>query len=353
MTVWEAKFLSKKIMESNEIPLLVGHFGVGKTDIAREIAQEAGRDLVILVLSQMEPGDLLGLPVRDEKEGKTKFLAPDWWPEDGNTIIMLDEINRAHRSIRNAIMQLLVDKRIHNHKLPEGTWIMASMNPPEEDYDQVELITDPAFLSRFFILEITPTVEEWIRWAKETNVHENVVEFISKFPEFLTVKNFNSLKKIIKPSPRSWVKLSNVLKNLSQDEKEKFAYVLAAGIVGPESAKVFVDNSTLVDFESPYEILVEGKIPSEIDFHKANSLLVRIVDFINYVDDNELDKLQNKISTIAQNFIRFSKKVPSDSAHAFLRMLIDLSSQPGKKGEFSDNLLREILRFQELTNEKR
>ncbi|HPC25795.1 MAG TPA: MoxR family ATPase, partial [Fervidobacterium sp.] len=66
MTVNEAKYLSEKIMSCGEIPLLIGHFGVGKTDIARDIAKETGRKLTILVLSQMEPGDLIGLPARDE-----------------------------------------------------------------------------------------------------------------------------------------------------------------------------------------------------------------------------------------------------------------------------------------------
>ncbi|KUK68013.1 MAG: MoxR-like ATPase, partial [Mesotoga infera] len=48
MKVQDVKHLSRKIMESGEIPLLWGHFGVGKTDLAREIAAETGRELIIL-----------------------------------------------------------------------------------------------------------------------------------------------------------------------------------------------------------------------------------------------------------------------------------------------------------------
>jgi len=349
LTVREAKYLSRKIMEAGEIPLLIGHFGVGKTDIAREIAQETGRKLVILVLSQMEPGDLIGLPARDEN--KTSFLAPDWWPEDGNTIILLDEINRAHRSIRNAIMQLLVDKRIHNHILPEGTWIMASMNPPDENYDQVELITDPAFLSRFFILEIHPDPKEWVEWARKNQIEEEVIEFISKYPEFLSVHESVSLKASIKPSPRSWHKLSRVLSLMSEDDKKEYLYILASGIVGPEAAKVFIDKSLAGKIHSPSEILLEGNIPTSLDIHQANGLLIRLIDYLTNVDDKELEKLSNQVQTIAQNLLKLSNVVPKDSFEAFIRMLVNLSNLPGLKGEFSDKLLRKLI--SEVTEENK
>ncbi len=341
MRVSEARYLSKKIMQAGEIPLLIGHFGVGKTDIAKDIATETGRKLVILVLSQMEPGDLIGLPARDDN--KTKFLAPDWWPEDGNSIILLDEINRAHRSIRNAIMQLLVDKRIHNHVLPEGTWIMASMNPPDENYDQVELITDPAFLSRFFILEIHPEPDEWINWARQNNIASEVIGFISRYPEFLSVHGGVSLKASIKPSPRSWHKLSKVLSIMTDYEKKEYSYILASGIVGPEAAKVFIDNNISVSNWTPSEILIEGNIPEKLDIHEANGLLVRLVDYITTVDDKELEKISSMTDVISENLLKLSKVVPKDSFEAFGRMLVNLSNLPGLKGEFADKILRKFI----------
>ncbi|HOQ39240.1 MAG TPA: MoxR family ATPase [Fervidobacterium sp.] len=341
MTVNEAKHLSKGIMACGEIPLLIGHFGVGKTDIARDIAKETGRKLTILVLSQMEPGDLIGLPARDEN--KTKFLPPDWWPDDGNVIILLDEINRAHRSIRNAIMQLLIDKRIHNHILPEGTWIMASMNPPDENYDQVELITDPAFLSRFFIFEVHPEPKEWICWAKENNILNDIVDFIEKYPEFLSVHGGVSLKTSIKPSPRSWYKLGKVLSVLSEDDRKHYAYILASGIVGPEAAKVFVDKIASSDVYSPTDVLLNGNIPESLDIHQANGLLVRLVDYFSTIDDDQIGEIKKDLDRIADNLIRLSHVVPKDSFEALMRMLVNLSDMPGLKGEFCDELMRKLI----------
>jgi len=342
--VEEAKFLAKKIMLAGEIPLLVGHFGVGKTDIARDIAEETGRKLIILVLSQMEPGDLIGLPARSEE--KTVFLRPDWWPEDGNTLLFLDEINRAHRSVRNAIMQLLIDRRIHNHVLPEGTWIMAAMNPPEEEYDQADLITDPAFISRFFILEVNPDVSEWLEWAGKNDVSEEVRSFIKNYPEFLFPEKSLSLKTSLKPSPRSWYKLSNVLKTLTEEEKEKYGYVLAAGIVGPEAAKAFYDSffqKTRVP--SVERVLLKGEMEDMDDVHAANTLVLRVVDFLNKTDRTTLER---NLNVISENLSKLAERVPKESFYGILRFIVDESQKDGEKSDLFDKILEKMVEKEEL-----
>ncbi|MBZ4661857.1 MAG: putative ATPase 5 [Thermotoga sp.] len=305
MRVEEAKYLAKKIMMAGEIPLLVGHFGVGKTDIARDIAEETGRELIILVLSQMEPGDLIGLPARTEE--KTVFLKPDWWPESGDTILFLDEINRAHRSVRNAIMQLLVDRRIHNHILPEGTWIMAAMNPPEEEYDQADLITDPAFISRFFILEVNPDVSEWLEWAEKNNVSKEVRDFIRDYPEF---------------------------------------YVIAAGIVGPEAAKAFYDSFfQRVKIPSVESVLFDGKIENLEDIHAANTLVLRIVDFLSKVDVRTLER---HLDDVSKNLVRLSEIMPRESFYGVLRFLVDEAQKEGEKSWIFDKILEKMLEREDM-----
>ncbi len=336
-----------KIMSVGEIPLLVGHFGVGKTDLIREIAKETNRELVILILSQMEPGDLIGLPARGED--KTVFLKPDWWPENDNTILLLDEINRAHRSIRNAIMQLLIDKRIHNHVLPEGVWIAAAMNPPDDEYDQAELITDPAFISRFFVLEINPDPQEWVKWSEKNGVHESVRRFINSYPEFLSSSRYVSIRADLKPSPRSWYKLGKVLSALSKNEINEYGYTLAAGIIGPEAAKVFYDtflrNSKIPSAE---KILLEGLNVDLDGIDDYNSLVVRVMDFLSSMDDEDIIKHMSKVSSISENIFDMSRKLPKESFYALMRYIVDEAEKSGIRGKFFDSLLSELMKHDEL-----
>ncbi len=347
MTVDEARFLSRKIMEAGEVPLLVGHFGVGKTDIARQIAKQTNRKLVILILSQMEPGDLIGLPSKQNEQ--TVFLRPDWWPEDGNVIILLDEINRAHRSIRNAIMQLVIDKRIHNHVLPEGTWIMATMNPPDDEYDQADLITDPAFISRFFIIDISPSVEEWQRWAQENNVDKSIIQFIEKFPEFLYTHSPMSLRVELRPSPRSWYKLSNVLRTLNEDEKKKFGYSLACGILGPEAAKAFIESGYDESIPSPQLVLLNGveKILKD-STDQANSLTLRLIDYFSKLDDQTVELLEANISRVAKNLSELATILPRDSFYALIRYITDRATKGEKNSQFFDKLIEKLSNFEQV-----
>jgi alkaline phosphatase D len=347
LKVQDVKYLSRKIMETGETPLLWGHFGVGKTDLAREIAEETGRELIILVISQMEPGDLIGMPSRDGE--RTLFLRPDWWPIEGNVVLMIDEVNRAHRSIRNAIMQLLIDRRIHNHFLPEGSWIMAAANPPDEDYDQVELITDPAFMSRFFHLELTPDPDEWLKWSKTQAIPDCVITFIKEYPEFLSRDTIVSMRLELRPSPRSWFKLGRVFENLGVDEIEKYGYVLAAGMVGPEAARTFMSKIQGSPLQpSPKTLLLELdenmlKRLSRDDISGTSASVLRITKHLSELDEMLVQEYFQMVPVIAENLLRIGRVIPRDSFFSIVRHVVhQMEGEKGMKRAFFENLLEEL-----------
>ena len=77
--------------------MLVGAHGIGKSEILTEYFSGKGMRVVPLFLGQMsDPGDLIGIPNRNETTGKTEFMPPYWFPLDGKPIVLfLDELNRA------------------------------------------------------------------------------------------------------------------------------------------------------------------------------------------------------------------------------------------------------------------
>lgn len=234
MKINEVGKILPNIMELGEVPILVGHAGVGKTQIVKEIAQETGRELIILMLSQMEPGDLLGMPERDND--KTIWLKPDWFPADGNTILFLDEINRANHLTRAAVMQLLLDKRLNEHVLPDGVWVCAAMNPDTEDYEVNEII-DAAFVDRFVWLKVTNRFEDFEAYV--TKKYKNdAASYLKALKSVLKASNdafeintsFNLPE--IRPTPRAHERALKIVSSMPRDLFLEYGAEILSGIVG-------------------------------------------------------------------------------------------------------------------------
>ena len=87
--------------------MLVGRHGIGKSEILTEYFRGKGMPVVALFLGQMaDPGDLIGIPAKNEQTGKTEFMPPYWFPLDGKPIVLfLDELNRARPEILPARSQ--------------------------------------------------------------------------------------------------------------------------------------------------------------------------------------------------------------------------------------------------------
>ena len=94
--------------------MLVGKHGIGKSEILTEYFRRKGIKVVALFLGQMsDPGDLIGLPSKNEETGKTEFMPPWWFPVDGEPVVLfLDELNRARPEILQTIMDLALNRKL-------------------------------------------------------------------------------------------------------------------------------------------------------------------------------------------------------------------------------------------------
>ncbi len=138
--------------------MLAGRHGIGKSQILTNYFEAKGMRVVALFLGQMsDPGDLLGLPNKDEATGKTTFMPPYWFPVDGQPIVLfLDELNRARPEILQTVMDLVLNRKLAGRMLPEGSRIISACNDGDE-YQLTDL--DPALVSRFNIyMQFTQTL---------------------------------------------------------------------------------------------------------------------------------------------------------------------------------------------------
>ena len=237
----------KTILEttpSTQNILLVGKHGIGKSEIITRHFEDQGIPVIALFLGQMsDPGDLIGLPNKDEKTGKTEFMPPYWFPMDDKPVVLfLDEMNRARPEILQSVMDLSLNRKLAGRSLPAGSRVIAAVNDGEE-YQLTDL--DPALVSRFNVYFFSPTVGEWLFWAKQHGVDQRVITFIEEHPDELE-KNVDINKGTFDKTPdrRAWVRVSGLLQgmDLTTDTDMNRLAKMITGVVGARSASMFIQS---------------------------------------------------------------------------------------------------------------
>jgi alkaline phosphatase D len=311
----------KQCFHASVTPLIWGRHGIGKSEIVHSLANELELGFVDLRLGQMEVGDLIGLPSKEN--GRTVWLKPSWFPvEKSRGVLFLDELNRARLDVLQAIFQLVLERRLHTHILPQGWKIVCACNPSGSDYFVNEL--DPALLDRFLHIQFRPETSEWIGWGKETGrIREEVSNLIARYPHLLGSQGEEIPLEIL-PSPRSWEMLSRVLDGL----EDGLWFECAMGLVGREAAVAFLE-SLKRDLEKsvPAEAIladypkVREKIRKFCQGKKARLDLLRITgdELLRILGkDGKGSALEDKEK---ENLASFLNDLPLDHAFALVKQL--------------------------------
>ena len=236
--------------------MLVGNHGIGKSEILTDYFSGKGMKVVPLFLGQMsDPGDLIGIPNRNDTTGKTEFMPPYWFPLDGKPVVLfLDELNRARPEVLQTIMDLALNRTLAGRKLPDGSRIISAVNAGDQ-YQLTDL--DPALVSRFNVVTFRPTAQEWLLWAEKVGVDARVRDFIRENPMWLD-KNPDAkegadtgLDKT--PDRRGWKRVSDILKTAG-DISPIVAKAIAA-IVGPKAASALAGSVSARKILSGREVL--------------------------------------------------------------------------------------------------
>lgn len=274
--------------------MLTGRHGIGKSQILTNYFEAKGMRVVALFLGQMsDPGDLLGLPTKDEATGKTAFMPPYWFPVDGQPIVLfLDELNRARPEILQTVMDLVLNRKLAGRLLPEGSRIISACNDGDE-YQLTDL--DPALVSRFNIYTFRPTVEEWLLWATRKGLDERVTAFIQANPELLDrsgdTKEEQGLEK--DPDRRAWEKVARVMENIS-DPKQVHQKIVA-GIVGVQAAaRLFL--SLQKGLLTPQELLADFKrAKQQLDKYQLHQLSLVNDTLCRFFETEQLETMERTL----------------------------------------------------------
>ena len=300
--------------------MLVGNHGIGKSEILTEYYKAKGMPVIALFLGQMsDPGDLIGLPHKDEATGKTDFMPPYWFPTDGKPIVLfLDELNRARPEILQTIMDLALNRKLAGRALPEGSRIIAAVNEGDQ-YQLTDL--DPALVSRFNIFTFSPTPQEWLLWARKAGVDHRVTDFIQEDSIWLDktpdARNGADTGLDKTPDRRAWKRVSDIIKDCANLTPAHTKAI--SGMVGAKAASAFLASVSAHKILSGRDVLYNfeksRKTREEYQLHELSVVNDGIYRSLEV--EKVADKDKEKVSKNLEAYFDFLAKSKKEAAAHF------------------------------------
>ncbi len=310
----EAARMCKRIMLSNLLtndyniavtPLLSGKHGIGKSQVAKKIAEDIGGVCITVEGGTLKEGEITGIPYQyrnDAEEVEFRFLPyyavkriqdaerklssdqsrkadlksilegmENRYSKDDLSfeekadlirkkkvvpvVLFFDEINRTDVAVFRELMNIVLTRTVNGYRFPWWVFIIAAMNPCTQNSMYATNEMDPAQLDRFIKLKVHENADEWIDFALTKDLDKTLIEFIANHPKALsdTAKELDD-DDVPKPSPRGWNMVDLIIKGKDRldqffedgeaKEKDRDIRSIISAKVGTEAATMYYTSLT-------------------------------------------------------------------------------------------------------------
>jgi hypothetical protein len=256
-----------------------GEPGIGKSAV-RHILAKMFPDHVIAYIdcTLLDLGDF-ALPYVVEENGiKVTRFAPNArfrFHEGKPVIVMLDEIGKASKAVKNVLLTLMLEHRTGDHYLPERSIVFGSTNLLT---DGVGDMLEAHAKNRIAFVKVAKpeagfkadgSIEEgsWGEWALANDIAPEVIAWVKQFPHCLASYTDPAQKEnpyIFMPtragqsafvSPRSLEKASHISKRRAE-LGDALTISLLSGTIGESAARDMQAFFTVVDKMPTWEAII-------------------------------------------------------------------------------------------------
>jgi AAA domain (dynein-related subfamily) len=210
-----------------------GQPGIGKSSLVAEFAAQVGLPCVSLLGSQLAPEDLIGVP--QITDGVSRFCPPSMIARREPYCLFLDELNACSHEVQKAFYSLILERRIGEYVLPEGSVVIGAGNRAQDS--AIVKPMSSALINRMVHVHLRVSHRDWLEWALRNTIHHLVLEYIQNRPDHL----WSAPPKHEEPfsTPRSWHMLSDALYEYGPAIGDDWLAVLATGCLSPHHAAQF------------------------------------------------------------------------------------------------------------------
>lgn len=332
--------------------------GVAKSAIARNIANVMGFKYIDMRLSMNDETDFKFPFLTDvEHEGKILKVSgsaiPEWAFKANQepTIIHFEELNRAPQFVRNAALQILLEREIGGFKFNDNVLMIASGNLGEEDGTDVEDF-DNALKNRLLHFNHTLSKDEWFENFADENIHPLVCGFIQAYPERLyETPNANSNAFA---TPRSWTFLSDWIicnygmKSSARDFISQLSQC-APGYIGTTATRFIQYCNDMVNVSIEDVINNYPKVKAQLaEYNRDKS-----EELINSLEGFKLVDMDDKQYG---NIAAYLRTISEDLLTKYLLFVVDKSKEaniPKVKAFLKKYFLEELIIISSRTNDQK
>lgn len=237
-----------------------GEPGIGKSSMLKVLAQQyPDYEIAYIDCTLLDLGDF-ALPYT-EMAGDLKVtkFAPNarFKMHTGKpVIVMLDEIGKAMKAVKNVLLTLMLEQRIGDNYLPKGSIVFGTTNLLS---DGVGDMLEAHARNRVCMTTVRkPDADEWIDWAITNEVAPEVIAWVKQFPHALASYTDASQKDnpyIFNPTragsgavvtPRSLEKASHIAKRRAE-LGDALTISMLTGTIGESASRDMQAFFTVVD----------------------------------------------------------------------------------------------------------